>query len=128
MPRLKRSQKERAVRPTPRPAAVKAAVGKLVVRATCPLCGHSVPEKRAIKAGYTTVDWIGYFDSIDWDPNKPFGTAFYATGGHPGPTANWFPIQPEDAPELFEAVKGRFLQALREWLDKGWIKREELPE
>lgn len=127
MPRLKRSEKaERVVRPAPRPA-VTGKVGKLVVRATCPVCGHSIPEKRAIKAGYTTVDWIGYFDSIDWDPNKPFGTAFYATGGHPGPTANWFPIAPEDAPELFEAVKGRFLQALREWLDKGWIKREELP-
>lgn len=128
MPRKKRSEKlaEVAVRPAPRPA-VTGKVGKLVLRATCPVCGHSVPEKRAIKAGYTTVDWIGYFDSIDWDPAKPFGTAFYATGGHPGPTANWFPIGPEDAPELFEAVKKRFLDALREWtVDKKWITREEV--
>lgn len=126
MPRKKRSERlaEVAVRPAPKPV-VTGVVAQRVIGCFCPVCGRTISQFRAIKAGYVTVDQLRYFESIDWDPSKPFGISFDAAGR--GSLANWEYIGPEDAPELFEAAKGRFLQALKEWLDKGWIKREELP-
>lgn len=131
MPRLKRAQRlaKAEVKPAPKPTVI-GVVATEVKGAFCPCCGRVIPEKRAIKAGYVTVDHIGYFASIDWDPNKPFGVSYPATGkdvSGRGPTQNWRYINPEDAPELFEAMKGRFLQALGEWIKKGWIEKEELP-
>lgn len=125
MGRLKRKQRlAKVVVPAPKPA-VTGVVAQRIVGAFCPVCGHTVPEKRAIKAGHVTVDQIRYFQSINWDAQKPFGIVFDAAGR--GSLSNWTYISPEDAPELFEAMKQRFLQALKEWLDKGWIKPEELP-
>ena len=122
MPRLKRSEKATrvAVEPAVRPPS---RVTERLYGAHCPVCGRQI-KNRAIKIGYVTVDRIGYFASIDWDPNKPFGVSF-AAGGK-GAFKDWQPIGPEEAPELFEAVKKRLIDALREWVDKGWISREEI--
>ena len=126
MGRRKRSEKAGAVaiRPTPAPIEVPARVGERMVSAICPLCGRTIPEKRAIKMGYVTVDKVGYFEGIEWDPEKPFGVV-YEAGGR-GSLRNWQYISPEDAPELFEALKARFIQALREWINKGWLTEEDL--
>lgn len=123
--RLKRSEKRArlpAVEPQIPPPilATGTALG-----AFCPVCGHTIPENRAIKIGHVTVDRVGYFGSIDWDPNKPFGASFAARGGR-GPFREWHYISPEEAPELFKAVKGRLIDAVREWVEKGWINEEEL--
>ena len=111
-----------AVRPAPSPKIVPL-VAERVISALCPVCGRSVPEKRAIKVGYVTVDRVPYFASIDWDENKPFGVAFSAGGR--GSLRDWHYISPDDAPELFEAVKARLIQAVKEWIKKGWISPEE---
>lgn len=127
MPRLKRSQKlamQLGVKPAPKPV-VPRAVAERTIGCFCPVCGKTIHQFRAIKAGYITIDQIRYFSSIDWDPSKPFGITFDAAGR--GSLQNWTYIGPEEASELFEALKSRFLAALKEWLDKGWIKREELP-
>jgi len=127
MPRLKRAQRlARQLEVKPTPTRVITVVTKKTTAAICPVCGKTIHEKRAIKAGYVTVDHIGYFASIDWDPNKAFGFRQDVSGR--GSLANPREyIEPEDSPELFEAVKARFLAALKEWLDKGWLTREELP-
>lgn len=124
MGRKKRSEKLAqavAVKPAPAP---EVRVAERVIAALCPVCGRTVPEKRAIKAGYITYDHIPYFDSIEWDKDKPFGVSRLAAGR--GSFSNWEYINPQDAPELFEAVKGRFIQALEEWLNKKWIAPEEI--
>jgi len=122
--RRKRSEKvEVAVRPAPVRVEAEVVAVKMIA-AICPCCGKTIPEKRAIKAGYVTVDRVDYFASIGWVENKPFGVS-YSPGGRGSMGTDY--ISPEDAPELFEAVKARFLQAIREWLGKGWIKPEELP-
>ncbi len=92
--------------------------------ALCPVCGRTIPEFRAIKVGYVTIDRINYFGSIEWDPNKAFGVK-YRAGGR-GSFQDTEPIKPEDAPELFNAVKKRLIDALHEWIQKGWITEEEL--
>jgi len=128
MPRLKRAQKlaRREVKPAPT-RVITGVVAEKITSAICPVCGKTIHEKRAIKAGYVTVDHIGYFASIDWDPNKPFGIRQEASGR--GSLSN--PpeyIEPEQAPELFEAVKARFLAALKEWLGKKWISPADLQD
>ena len=125
MARKKRSLAEAvAVKPAPAPMVVAPKVAERVMAAICPLCGRAVPEKRAIKSGYITVDRKPYFDSIDWDENKPFGVAYPLTGR--GSLRDWEYISPEQAPELFEALRQRFIQALREWINKGWLSQEEI--
>jgi len=121
MGRKKRSQK---VEVAPRPTRVRAeAVAERILAALCPCCGRTIPEKRAIRVGYVTVDRVDYFASIEWDENKPFGVSYVPGGRGFG---NWEHISPEQAPELFEAVKARFIQAWIEWIVKAWITREEL--
>ncbi len=97
-----------------------------VLKAFCPVCGHSIPIQRAIKSGYATVDHVDYFDNIKWDPDQPFGAAFYFEGR--GRITKSRYLTPEDVPALFDAVKSRVIQALREYIDKGWIKQEELKD
>jgi hypothetical protein len=38
-----------------------------------------------------------------------------------GSLKDWQYINPEDAPELFEALKGRFRHAIKEWIERGWL-------
>jgi hypothetical protein len=40
--------------------------------------------------------------------------------------SDWHYINPKDAPDLFQAMKNRFLTALGEWVDKGWITKGEV--
>lgn len=124
MPRLKRSQKGTRVRPEPA-VAPPTRVTERIYGALCPVCGKTIID-RAVKVGYVSVGRTPYFETIDWDPNKPFGVSF-AAGGK-GSFKDREYIGPEDAPELFEQVKKRFLDALGEWLGKGWITEEEVRE
>lgn len=111
--------KQREVKPAPKPV-VAGVVAERIVGAFCPVCGKTIID-RAVKVGYVSLGKTPYFESISWDPNKPFGITF-----EPGALQNWEHIDPADAPELFEALKQRFLEALREWEAKGWLTREEL--
>lgn len=124
MGRQKRSERVEAVKVKPAPVVAPPRVAERVVAALCPCCGRAIPQNRAIKIGSITVDRVPYFESIEWDENKPFGTSYLPAGR--GSFHDWLPLKPEDAPELFEAVKKRFLDALGEWLRKGWLTREEL--
>jgi hypothetical protein len=117
--------------PGARPAAVAGAPGvarhkpapaREGLQAFCPVCGRMVMDRQVgDPLSPRTVD---YFDSIEWDPDKPFGVAKSLAGY--SSLRDWRYITPEEAPELFAGMRARFLQALREWLDKGWISREEI--
>jgi len=123
--RKKRSQviaARAALKPTPLPKVPAEVMG--IDSAFCPMCGKSISQDRAIKAGYVTIDHIPYFDSIAWDENKPFGMKRYASGR--GSFSQWEYIQPHDNVPLFQAVKQRFLAALREWLKKKWLSPGEI--
>lgn len=95
-----------------------------VISAHCPCCGRSISEGRAVKVGYITVGKTPYFDTIDWDPNKAFGVIQPASGR--GSFRESREIGPEEAPELFDAVKKRFIDAVGEWRTKGWLTEEDL--
>lgn len=114
-----------AVAPEPVIPAVAPAEVKVMLEAICPVCGRSIPERRVTRwLSSVAVETQPYFDSIEWDENKPFGVALSAAGR--GSLRDWNYITPEEAPELFEAVKARLIQAVKEWVAKGWIAKEEI--
>jgi hypothetical protein len=122
MDRRKRSQtvagdKATAVAETKRPSTAT------MVGAFCPCCGKTVQD-RAVKVGSITVGRTSYFESIEWNANKPFGIRFSAGGR--GSLKNWEPIGPEEAPELFEGMRKRLIDAVGEWKAKGWLTEEDL--
>ena len=92
----------------------------------CPICGHSIPQKRVVERIKSRgVEFADYFASISWDASKPFGVNRTASGK--ASFSDWHYINPSEAPELFDALKGRFLQALSEWVKtKKWISRAEV--
>jgi hypothetical protein len=99
--------------------------GKSTVSAFCPVCGRAVHENRTTKrASIGALESKPYFESIDWQPDQPFGRRQAATGKWS--FRNWSYINPEDAPELFAAMKARFLTAAKEWLAKDWITEGEV--
>lgn len=98
-----------------------------VVSCFCPICGRGIPEKRVterVEGKDIALETQEYFSSIEWNPDQPFGMSRLAAGKKS--FADWHYVSPEEAPELFKQVKKRFLDAVREWREKGWITKEEL--
>jgi len=111
-----------AAKPSPRR---KASLGVQVVSAFCPVCGHSIPEKRATEhIEGKTSETQDYFDSIEWRDDQPFGMARTAAG--PNSFTDWHYLNPEDAPELYDALRQRVIDAVKLWIKRGWIQKEEL--
>lgn len=107
------------------PPVISPAEVKRNLEAICPLCGKGIPERRVtLRQGSYAIETQPYFETIQWDGNKPFGVAL--TAGGRGSFKNWEYIGPEDAPELFGALKSRFIQAVREWVDKGWLEKDDI--
>lgn len=92
----------------------------------CPICGAAHGLRTTRKVKYTPVEQKPYLETIEFDPNKPFGVILETLGRGRGKRLIGY-FNPEDRPEDFEQVKQRLLQALREWVvDKRWITREEV--
>jgi hypothetical protein len=89
-----------------------------IVNAFCPICAKQIPENRAAYSS-GTGEKQPFFESITFDPNHPFGMRLSAAGK--GSLKDWEYINPDDAPELFEALKGRFKDAIKEWIERGWL-------
>jgi len=126
--RSDRQQEKPAVATLERPEAearVLTTGAKAILFALCPICGRSIPEQRVTARGtYGALEKKPYFETIDWDADKPFGVRL-ATSGK-GSFKNWDYIDKDEVPELFEALKKRLLEAIKEWLHKGWLSEEEV--
>jgi len=117
MGRKKRSEKIKDQAVPPRsgtaPKAPKAAVGKEYRQVTCPVCG--------------TAHGLNFWPyTRQFTPDKPFGVIQEVGLGRGRSFGVIGQLEPADEPETFELVKGRLLQALKEWKDKGWIDENEL--
>lgn len=100
-------------------------------QAICPLCGTShgievtetVPGKKYIK-----LRRRNYWERVkDFDPDKPFGVIQETTGRGSFKLVGYFSPE-EDVDNFFPLIKARLLQAMKEWVSKGWIAREEVDE
>lgn len=98
-------------------------------QAFCPVCGTShgneVTERVEGKP-YIKLARGNYWDKTrNFSPDKPFGVIQETMGRGTFRTIRYF--QPEDDVDgFFPLVKERLMQACREWIEKGWMTREEL--
>jgi hypothetical protein len=87
--------------------------GKEYRQATCPVCG--------------TAHGLDYWPRTrGFDPHKPFGVIQEVGLGRGRSFKVLGHFGPEEEPETFELVKERMLEAVREWVVKGWIKPNEI--
>jgi|GEM_PF-2443026 hypothetical protein len=101
--------------------------------AICPVCGRTAGRKRR-KYPYEHGDDSSASENFweytkHFDPNKPFGV-IQAVGGGKGHSFQVLGhFGPEDDPDgYFPLVKARLLNAVKEWVAKGWISPEEADE
>lgn len=100
-------------------------------QAICPVCGtsHGVEVTETVRGKpYIKLKRRNYWERVkDYDPDKPFGVIQETTGrGSFKLVGHFSPEEDEDG--FFPLVKGRLLQALKEWVDKRWIARGEVDE
>lgn len=92
----------------------------------CPVCGKTAGRRITKRLDrYVVAEYSDYLKTIDFDPNKPFGVALETLGRGKGKRVIRY-LEPADMPSDFEQVKDRLLDVVKEWIDKGWLKRTEL--
>ena len=94
----------------------------------CPICGSSHGDRITRRVGYVPMEKKPYMETIDFDADKPFGVILETLGRGKGKEVTGYWQPGEDPDDYFSAVKLRFLTAIREWIDKGWIDKEEIIE
>ena len=67
-----------------------------------------------------------YLETIKWDPDKPFGVIVIYEGRGKGVTVIGSFQPGQDPGDCFPQVKQRFLDAIKEWLNKGWIDKNDV--
>ena len=100
-------------------------------QALCPVCGtaHGVEVTQTVRGKpYIKLKRRNYWERVkDYDPDKPFGVIQETLGRGSFKLLGYF-SPAEDQDGFFPLIKARLLQATKEWMDKGWITREEIDE
>lgn len=98
-------------------------------QAICPVCGTShgnVVTERNPGKPYIIYSRENFWQrTLTFDPNKPFGVIQETTGRGSFRFLGYFDPN-EDVDGMFPLVKARLLRAVQEWLNKGWLTREEV--
>ena len=101
-----------------------------VRQAFCPVCGvsHGTKVTETVEGKpYIVLARGNFWEKKNWDSNKPFGSIQETLGRGTFKFLGYF--QPEeDIDGYYPLVKDRLLSACKEWIDKGWLTREELEE
>ena len=91
----------------------------------CPVCGIAHGMRATKKVDYIILEKKPYLETIDFDPDKPFGVVLETLGRGKGKRIVRY-IGPEDASEDFTRVKQRLLACIQEWLKKEWLNKTDL--
>jgi len=98
-------------------------------QALCPVCGtahgievtETVPGKKYIKLARRNF----WERTKDFDPDKPFGVIQKATGRGSFRMVGYFGPE-EDVNGFFPLIQQRLLNAVKEWVAKGWLTKEQI--
>jgi len=100
-------------------------------QAFCPVCGDyhgSEVTERVPGKEYIPLARRNFWErTLKFGPEKPFGVIQETTGRGSFKLVGYFEPE-EDVDGFFPLIKKRLLKATREWLDKGWITKEEIEE
>ena len=97
----------------PPPLRVPGRAPKEYRQGTCPLCGR--PQA------------LGFWERTpDFDPSHPLGVIQDVSGGRGAGFQVIGALMPEDDPGLFALMKARFLAAVRQWREQGWLTLGEI--
>lgn len=86
-------------------------MAKELTEAFCPICGRGMSEKHSNHM-LTMVDDEKHFGIVRQTGYGGFGKSKY--------------IEDSYNPGFFDKLKTLFLAAIAVWLEKGWIKKEDL--
>lgn len=96
--------------------------------AFCPCCGRTMGKRTITIEGKPWIK-IGeenrWEDTKDFTGDKPFGVVKSSEGRGTMKFERYYDID-EDEEGYFPLIKARLLNVISEWLDKGWITREEV--
>lgn len=97
-------------------------------QAICPVCGtaHGIEVTERVEGKpYIKLARRNYWERVkEFDPDKPFGVIQETLGRGSFRLVGYFSPE-EDEDGFFPLIKGRLLAAVKEWINKGWITREE---
>ncbi len=98
--------------------------------AFCPLCGRTMGKKTVYrqpgKPYFGILRQENRWESTqDFTGEKPFGVVKSSEGRGTLKLVRYFGIE-EDTDGYFPLIKARLLAVIGEWLEKGWITREEV--
>ena len=100
-------------------------------QAFCPVCGitHGTEVTETVRGKpYIKLKRRNFWERVkDYDPDKPFGVIQETTGRGSFKLVGYFSPE-EDEDNFYPLIKARLLQAVKEWMDKGWIARGEVDE
>ena len=94
----------------------------------CPMCGLSVGVKNITIKG---KPWIKVDEENLWEKaqhftgDKPFGVIKSSEGRGTMKMMGYYGIE-EDIEGYYPLMKNRLLHVIEEWIDKGWLSKEEV--
>ena len=102
----------------------------IIRKAFCPVC--FMTHGREVLVTVVGKPWIVLKRGNFWagrtvDPDKPFGVIQESKGRGTLKMLGYFEPE-EDEDGYFPLVKGLLIAAVKKWLDRGWLTREELEE
>lgn len=102
--------------------------------AFCVLCGRTMGMKNVYgEYGDPKKPWTKTGEENRWEStkeftgDKPFGVVKSSVGKGSLKMERYYDID-EDTEGYFPLMKNRLLAVIGEWLEKGWVTREELEE
>lgn len=122
----------RQPRRSPAPAAPQPIVGKaptIFRRAHCPVCGHQVGLVRKTVPGqpHLTLEYENPWDSPRPGVNgkRPFGIILESVGRGTIRVVGYYDPQDGDPEGFFPRVRARLIEAVQDWLSKGYLSLDD---
>lgn len=98
-------------------------------QAICPVCGTAHGQEvtqTVLGKPYIKLAKANYWERTkNFNPDKPFGVIQETLGRGSFKLIGYFSPE-EDVDGFFPLVKERLVAATKEWLNKGWLTREEI--
>ncbi len=91
----------------------------------CPVCGRGVGKRNVKTPAGITIGQKNYWQGLQPYDTFPFGLVKKSEGKGSLEIVREYSID-EDREGYYEIIKARMLNAVKVWLSRGWIKKEDI--